>query len=51
MLSTESPPSVKTLTLNANLRKPMAVDIELDNPYMEPVTYEVLMEGDGLIGD
>jgi len=37
--------------LVSGLRKAIAVDIELNNPYMEPVTFEVLMDGEGLMGD
>lgn len=50
-VNTERPKKEKTVELVANVRKAIAFDIELTNPLNEPVTFEVLIEGEGLIGD
>ena len=39
------------LEINCVIRKAVAFEINLSNPLNETVTYEIFMEGDGLIGD
>ena len=48
---TESPRPEKTLELQSIVRKAVAVDIVLENPLPEPVTFEVFFTGNGLLGD
>lgn len=50
-VNTERPKKEKTVELVASVRKAVAFDIELTNPLNEPATFEVLIEGEGLIGD
>lgn len=42
---------MKVIDLITNIRKPLVFDIELSNPTSELVTFEVVFEGDGLLGE
>ena len=48
---TESPKPEKSLDLKSFVRKAVAVEISLDNPLREPITFEVFYNGEGLLGD
>jgi len=50
-VNTERPRSEKVIDLISTIRKAVAFDIQLTNPLNEPATFEVLIEGEGLIGD
>ncbi|EAR97253.2 flagellar associated protein (macronuclear) [Tetrahymena thermophila SB210] len=51
LLNTESPPADRIIDLATNIRKPLAFDIDLSNPTDDVVTFEVVFEGEGLLGD
>eukprot|EP00941_MAST-03F_sp_MAST-3F-sp1_P000816 g816.t1 len=47
-----SPPDPEaTVDISAVVRKAVAVEISLGNPTKEPVTFDVILRGEGLIGD
>ena len=48
---TESPKPEKTLELKSFVRKAVGVDISLDNPLNDPITFEVFFNGEGLLGE
>ena len=48
---TESPKPEKTLELKSFVRKAVGVEISLENPLKEPITFEVFYNGEGLLGD
>lgn len=48
---TESPKPEKTLELKSFVRKAVGVDISLDNPLDDPITFEVFYNGEGLLGE
>jgi hypothetical protein len=50
-LNTEPPPAEQELKLNALVRQAIGVDIKLKNPLSYPVDFEVVMIGDGLLGE
>ena len=50
-LSTDSPKSVQTLDINSVIRQATIFSVTLANPLDEPVLYEVLISGDGLVGE
>ena len=49
-LETESPKSEKTVTLISQVRQAVAVEIEMENPLSESVLFEVIIQGEFLIG-
>jgi hypothetical protein len=51
LLNTESPKSTDTIELTTTIRQAVAFDIELSNPLTESVTFEVIINGEGLIGE
>lgn len=48
---TESPRPEKTLELKSFVWKAVGVEISLENPLKEPITFEVFYNGEGLLGD
>lgn len=50
-MNIQSPSAVETIDLVTNVRKPIAFDIELQNPLEEQVTFEVFHNGVGLVGE
>jgi hypothetical protein len=48
---TESPKPEKTLELKSFVRKAVGVEISLENPLDEPITFEVFYNGEGLLGE
>eukprot|EP00825_Cyclidium_porcatum_P017017 TRINITY_DN1987_c0_g1_i2.p1 TRINITY_DN1987_c0_g1~~TRINITY_DN1987_c0_g1_i2.p1 ORF type:complete len:400 (-),score=64.28 TRINITY_DN1987_c0_g1_i2:21-1220(-) len=50
LLNTKMPKADKTLEINSIIRQAAVVDIELKNPLSHPITYDVLINGEGLIG-
>lgn len=48
---TESPKPEKTIDLKVIVWKAVGVDISLENPLKEPITFEVFYNGVGLLGD
>jgi len=50
-LNTESPKASKTIDLNTMIRNSVAFDIDLANPLKEAVTFEVIINGEGLVGE
>jgi hypothetical protein len=48
---TDSPRPEKCLDLKSYIRKAVGVDISLDNPLSETITFEVYYNGEGLLGD
>lgn len=48
---TESPKPEKTLELKSFIRKAVGVDISLENPLDDPITFEVFYNGEGLLGE
>ena len=42
---------MKVIDLITNIRKPLVFDIELANPSNELATFEVVFEGEGLLGE
>jgi len=48
---TESPKPEKTLELKSFIRKAVGVDISLENPLEDPITFEVFYNGEGLLGE
>lgn len=51
LLSIDSPPSQKVVDLITSIRKPLAFDIDIANPTNGPIVFEVIFEGEGLLGD
>lgn len=51
LLSIDSPSSNKVIDLITNIRKPLVFDIDLANPSDNVATFEVVFEGEGLLGD
>ena len=51
MVNTQRPKAEKTIDLFTVIRKAAAFDISLSNPLKELVTFEVIIEGEGLIGE
>merc|ERR1719230_1660525 len=47
----DSPLQEQTIDLSATVRKVVSVEIALVNPLPEPITFEVVLTGDGLLGD
>ena len=50
-VNTERPQKEKTVELTAHVRKAVAFEVQLNNPLDEPVIFEVIVEGEGLVGD
>jgi hypothetical protein len=50
-IQAEAPPAEDTLSLEAGVRNAVALEIRLANPLDEPVDFEVMLEGEGLVGD
>lgn len=50
-LNTESPKSSQTLEISAMIRQATIFSVTLSNPLDAPVQYEVMINGDGLVGD
>ena len=51
MVNTQRPKAEKTIDLFTVIRKAAAFDIQLSNPLKELVVFEVIIEGEGLIGE
>lgn len=49
-MSVASPPPEDKLSMEATVRQAVSLEISLSNPLQVPVTFEVTLEGDGLIG-
>ena len=47
----ESPAPEKVLELKTIVRKAISVEISLKNPINEPIMFDVVIKGEGLIGD
>lgn len=50
-IEADSPKSEKVIDLVADVRKKVAFEVSLNNPLDTPVNYEIVINGDGLIGD
>eukprot|EP00736_Rhodelphis_marinus_P012698 Rmarinus@m.1878 len=50
-LEVSPPPPEKTLKLDSAIRRAVAVDISVANPLEQEVTFDVYVEGHGLMGD
>lgn len=48
---TESPKAEKVIDLVTTIRRAIAFDISISNPLDERVTFEVIMQGEGLLGE
>jgi hypothetical protein len=46
-----SPSAESTIEVEAEVRKAVAVEITLENPTLETLVFDVVIEGDGLLGD
>jgi len=51
LLNIASPPSDKCLELRTPIRKAIAVEVLVSNSLSELATFEVLIQGEGLMGD
>lgn len=51
LLNTDSPHAVKSIDMSALIRQASAFDIELSNPLPKPITFDVIINGDFLIGE
>ena len=50
-INTDKPRSEKTVDLSTFVRKTIAFEISLTNPSKETLTYEIVIEGEGLTGE
>ena len=51
LLNTESPKATDTIELSTQIRQALAFDINLQNPLDTQVIFEVIINGEGLIGE
>lgn len=50
-ITVDSPLQEQTIELAATVRQVMSVEIRLSNPLPEPIEFDVVITGDGLLGD
>lgn len=50
LLNTESPKPDKCIELSTIVRQAVTFSISIKNPLNQPITFEVIINGDGLIG-
>ncbi len=51
LVNTDSPLPDRVLDLNSFIRQAAAFEIDLNNPLNQPVNFEVIINGEGLIGE
>ncbi len=49
-ISAENPPSERTIEMETKARSAVAADITISNPLNSEVTFDVIMNGEGLFG-
>ena len=50
-MNTESPKSTSTVEISSVIRQASIFSVTLQNPLDLPATYEVIISGDGLVGE